>query len=202
MEYKDDEHPNLNGVQQWQTPICEHAQKLIIWVLWSHHALWAQGHCVDLSMQVHPVSWWDVTDRDIDRYVILWLCSILWILSIWFAHVNPIHAFFSFHHRYCLTLMEDFFQGQVDSFCQTSPSALQCAWLRQGGCASYASLVEGETLLLTQIVRHYYYTERKYLSRDPVQQNLIPDYLFCSDRHSCLVDDADSLEMLTYILGL
>lgn len=121
-------------------------------------------------MQVHPVSWWDVTDRDIDRY--------------------------------CLTLMEDFFQGQVDSFCQTSPSALQCAWLRQGGCASYASLVEGETLLLTQIVRHYYYTERKYLSRDPVQQNLIPDYLFCSDRHSCLVDDADSLEMLTYILGL
>ena len=75
---------------------------------------------------------WDVTDRDIDRYI-LFLC--------FFSHeLKPLHACYSlrcafsyFYHRYCLTLMEDFFQATADHFCQT-PSLAKCVAYARRAC--------------------------------------------------------------------
>jgi hypothetical protein len=47
---------------------------------------------------------WDVTDRDIDRYIFLFMSLTICIL----AHSHQNRVLF-FHRRYCLTLMEDFF---------------------------------------------------------------------------------------------
>ena len=73
---------------------------------------------------------WDVTDRDIDRYVLL-LCFFSHELkSFHDCYSHRYNMFSYFNLRYCLTLMEDFFQASADQ----TPSLAKCVANARRAC--------------------------------------------------------------------